>query len=185
MNATVLVGLILAATSAAAQETEAKKPPIVIETATAPGASLRYLTIPWGPATFADMETGGESFYAKRTWPFAELETKAPLSLEGTKVPAGNYALVFHPNTPDKQGMSLEVRRIAVPEFLQPGNVMTRTPEGETVAKVKVLFETTGETEPSLKVGLEPGKEGLALVVRYGNRKLVKELQAAGTAARP
>ena len=36
-----------------------------------------------------------------------------------------------------------------------------------------------------LKVGLEPDKQGLSLVVRYGNRKLVKELQAAGTAAKP
>jgi hypothetical protein len=177
--------LALLAVAAAAQETEAKKPPIVVETASAPGASLRYLTIPWGPATFADMETGGESFYAKRTWPFAQLETKAPLSLEGKSVPAGNYALVFHPNTPDKQGMSLEVRRIDVPEFLQPGNVMTKTPEGETVAKVPIRFETTGDSAPALKVGLEPEKDGLALVVRYGNRKLVKELQAAGAAAKP
>jgi hypothetical protein len=185
MSAAFAVLLLFRAGPGVAQAEEPKKPPIVIDTASAPGVTARYLTIPWGPATFADMEAGGESFYAKRTWPFAQLETKATLALEGTKVPPGNYALVFHPNTPDKQGMSLEVRKIDVQEFLQPGNVMTRTPEGETVARVPVRFETTADTEPALKVELEPGKDGLALVVRYGNRKLVKELVATGAAARP
>ena len=188
MTSLVLLALLQAPAPAASPSPSpgaAARPAITIQTATAPGLTVSYLTAPWGPQTFAAMERAQEGFYNRRTWPFARLESTKALSLDGTTVPPGNYALVFHPNTPDKQGMSLEVRRIAVPEFLQPGNVMTRTPEGETVAKVPIRFETTGETEAALKVGLEPDKNGLALVVRYGNRKLVKELQAAGTAAKP
>jgi hypothetical protein len=180
MTMTVLVAFVMGVASPPVQEPEPKKPPIVIETVSAPGVTVRHLTIPWGPSTFADMEAGGESFYAKRTWPFARLETTIALGLDGTKIPPGNYALVFHPNTPDHQGMSLEVRKIAVEEFLQPGNVMTRTPEGETLLRVPIRFDTTPDTEPTLKIQLEPGKERLALVVRYGNRRLVKELTTAG-----
>ena len=179
-----LAALLLLPTSAFVQAAQPPKPPIVIETVDAPGVVVRYLTIPWGPATFADMEAGGESFYAKRTWPFARLTTDVPLALEGTKVPPGNYALVFHPNTPDHQGMSLEVRRIEGEEFLQPGNVMTRTPEGETLLRVPIRFETTPETEPSLKIDLE-SKKRLALVVRYGNRRLVEELTRGERAGKP
>jgi hypothetical protein len=122
------------------------------------------------------MERGGESYYAKRTWPFARLETTKPASIEGTKIPPGNYALVFHPNTPDQKGMSLEVRKIDVPEFLVPGNVMTRTPEGEEVARVPTAFETGGETVPALLVELQPRDGGARLVIRYGDRRLTKEL---------
>ena len=109
---------------------EAARPVIEKKTATSGGVTVHFLSIPWGPNTFAAMEKGGESFYAKRTWPFARMETRVPVTLEATTLPPGNYALVFHPNTPDNKGMSLEVRKIPVDEFLVPGNVLTKTPGG-------------------------------------------------------
>jgi len=155
---------------------EAARPRITLESASAPSLAVQYLTIPWGPNTFAAMERPGDSFYNRRLWPFAQLTTEAAVSLDGTKIPPGRYALVFHPNTPDDQGMSLEVRKIGA-DFLQPGNVMTPAPEGETVLRVPVRFETVPDTAPALAIALARGKEATALTVRYGDRRLVKELR--------
>jgi hypothetical protein len=155
---------------------EVERPKVEKKSVSLGGIAIHFLTIPWGPNTFADMERGGDSFYAKRTWPFARMETSVPVTIEGTKLPPGNYALVFHPNTPDNQGMSLEVRRIAVPEFLVAGNVMTKTPEGETVARGPAVFEPVKETTPALAVELVPAPDGASCVIRYGDRKLVKPL---------
>ena len=155
---------------------EGERPVIEKKTASASGITVHFLTIPWGPNTFAAMEKGGESFYAKRTWPFARMETTVSVTLEGTKLPPGNYALVFHPNTPDNQGMSLEVRKIAVEEFLVAGNVMTKTPEGKTAATSTAAFETVGETVPALLIELLPATGRASLLIRYGDRRLVKTL---------
>ena len=155
---------------------EADRPVIEKKTATTGGVTVHFLTIPWGPNTFAAMEQGGDSFYAKRTWPFARLETKVPVTLEATTLPPGHYALVFHPNTADNKGMSLEVRKIAVEEFLVPGNVMTKTPEGETMSRSAASFETVAETVPALALELKAGGQGASLVIRYGDKRLAKEL---------
>lgn len=173
-----LLALLALGAVALAQEPkeEEKKPAVTIERAAAGPVSVRYLKIPWGPNTFADMQRGGQSFYAHRTWPFAHLELKAPVTLEDTKLPAGHYALVFHPNTPDNQGMSLEVRKIRVSEFLEEGNVMTPTPSGESLWKGPARFDLQALTSPHLLVEVAPGKGGVDLIVQYGDYRLVKSL---------
>jgi hypothetical protein len=174
----ILVALLPPGPGPLAQEppAEEKKPAITIESATADRVTVHYLKIPWGPNTFAAMQKGGDSFYARRTWPFARLELRAPVTLEGTRIPAGNYALVLHPNTPDNQGMSLEVRKIKLPEFLEPGNVMTPTPSGESLWKGPVQFDLAAGTSPHLTINLALGKGGVALIVQYGDYQLVKDL---------
>jgi hypothetical protein len=160
----------------APQQTEAPKAPVVIQVSTAGPVTVKSLSLPWGPNTFMAMESPGESFYNKRTWAFAQMETTAPLTLYGATIPAGNYALVFHPNTTENKGMSLEIRRIAVASFLEPGNVMTRTPEGETVWKAPIRFQTSTDVAPALKVDVSGPTNGkLSLVVRYGSRTLARE----------
>jgi len=176
MTPTLLALSLLALTVPQQAAPEADHPVIEKKTATTGGVTVHFLTIPWGPNTFAAMEHGGDSFYAKRTWPFARMETKVPVTLEATTLPPGNYALVFHPNTADNKGMSLEVRKILVEEFLVPGNVMTKTPEGETVSRSAAAFETVAETVPALALDLQAGGRGASLVIRYGDRKLAKEL---------
>ena len=165
------------AQAGAATPAEPKRPPIVIQSASSGPVTVHYLNVPWGPNTFAAMEKPGDSFYNKRRWPFARLETTKALTLEGTSIPAGNYALVFHPNSPDDAGMSLEVRRIAVPEFLQAGNVMTAAPEGEPVWKGPVHFAVSPETLPALGIELLREGAGVNLTVRYGDRRLVVVLK--------
>jgi len=156
---------------------EPKRPPIVIQSAASGAIGVHYLNIPWGPNTFAGMEKAADGFYNKRAWPFARLETKSASTIDGKSLPPGNYALLFHPNTLENAGMSLEVRRIAEGEFLQPGNVMTPAPEGETMLRIPVRFETVPDTAPALAIGLLPGKNATSLTVRYGDRRLVKELR--------
>jgi hypothetical protein len=152
------------------------RPSITIQTATAPGLTVSYLTAPWGPLTFAAMERAQEGFYNRRTWPFARLESTRALSVNGTALPPGNYALVFHPNTPDNAGMGLEIRKIAPGEFLQTGNVMTATPEGETVWQGRIHFDAVDTTEPALRVELKAEAKATRLVVRYGDRRLERLL---------
>lgn len=176
MNAASAVALTLLA-GPGQEPAEPVRPAIEKKVVQAGPVTLHYLTVPWGPNTFAAMERGGDSFYAKRTWPFARMETTLSVTLERQTLPAGNHALVFHPNTPDNKGMSLEVRRIAVEEFLVPGNVMTRTPEGETVAQTPAVFETEGETAPTLLIELQAALDGARLLIRYGDRRLVRELR--------
>jgi hypothetical protein len=176
MTALVPIVISLALAQAAPAEEAPRKPAITIQSATAPGVKVFYLNAPWGPNTFAAMEKPGEGFYNKRTWPFARLETTRAISIAGTSVPAGNYAIVFVPNTADDKGMSVELRKLTVPEFLQPGNVMTPTPEGPTVWQEPARFERTETTEPALKIDLAPHMAGTKLVVRYGDRRLVRDL---------
>lgn len=156
---------------------EPKRPAIVIQSASAGPISVYYLNIPWGPNTFAGMERAADGFYNRRAWPFARLETESAATIDGKRLPAGNYALLFHPNTLEDAGMSLEVRKIAAGEFFQPGNVMTPAPEGETMLRAPVRFETVPETAPALAIELRPEKDATALSVRYGDRRLVKELR--------
>lgn len=164
--------------AATAEASPAARPdPVTIRSVEAGELKVFFLNAPWGPQTFAMMERGGDSFYNKRTWPFARLETRRAFTLEGTQVPPGNYALVFHPNPPTNEGMSLEVKKIEVPEFLQDGNVMVRTPEGVTIYKAPIRFDTATSTAPALKIELAPEKGAVTLKVQYGDRLLIKQLQ--------
>ncbi len=161
----LLLPFALVASVAVAQEGE-RKPPAIQKVETA-GAAVYFLDLPWGPQTFAMMEKG--------TWPFARLEAKKPLTLGNAKLAAGNYALVFHPN--QGQGMALEVLKVADGEFLQAGNAMTKTPEGQSVHKEPASFEATQDTLPALAISLDKAKDGQTLVVRYGNRKLTRDIK--------
>jgi hypothetical protein len=169
----VVLALLATASVAAQEPTPA---PIVIRTATVPGVELRFLSLPWGPETLAMMERGEESYYTKRTWPFARLTTSVPMALDGTALAPGNYALVLHPNDPSNRGLSLEVLKIAPGEFLQQGNPLTRTPPGQSVYKAPVRFETAERNATVLDVELEPSADAVLIRVHYGNRILEKEL---------
>jgi len=178
MVPTLLVTLLLAQAAPPPGDTAPPsegQPKITIHKAEGPDAEVFYLSIPWGPNTFAAMQSPGNGFYNRRSWPFARLATKTALKLDGVEIPAGNHALVFHPNTSDDAGMSLEVRQIDVAEFLEEGNAMTRTPEGETVWRAPVRFDTAAGTTPALKIEILPEAGGFRLKVQYGDRWTSKE----------
>ena len=165
------VALTAFATIVTAQET----PDLEIHHSEAGGVTVRFLNIPWGPQTFAAMERPGEGFYSDRTWPFARLESEVAVSIGEAELPAGNYALVFHPNK--GQGMVLEAVKIGLGEFLRAGNIMTKTPEGESVYKSPAIFELLDETLPTLDVSLAAVEDEITLLVAYGNRRLQRTLK--------
>lgn len=165
----------VALTAFASVVTAQQAPDLEIHHSEAGGVTVRFLNIPWGPQTFSAMEHPGDGFYSDRTWPFARLESEVAVSIGEAELPAGNYALVFHPNK--GQGMVLEAVKIAPGEFLQAGNIMTKTPEGESAYKSLAIFELVEETLPALDVSLTAGETGIALRVAYGNRRLQRTLK--------
>lgn len=165
----------IAAAPLAAQTPE--RPPVAIRSVEAAGVKLFFQNLPWGPQTFATMESANDSFYNKRSWPFARLETPAPLKLDGTSLAPGNYALVFNPASTEHPAMSFEVLKLAPGEFFQEGNPMTRTPPGESVFKGPVTFERASDTRPALDVALEEASGALNLKVAYGDRRLTKRFE--------
>ncbi len=173
-----VLGLALALPAAAQHEAgEGERPAVRLQVVDLADAKLVFQNVPWGPQTFATMESPSDSFYNKRTWPFARLETRRPLKLEGQSLPAGNYALVFVPASSERPDMSLEVLKVAAGEFFQEGNPMTRTPAGESVFKAPVRFERVGTSVPALDVKLAPAGNALVLDVAYGDRRLSRRFE--------
>jgi len=75
--------------------------------------------------------------------------------------------------------MTLELRRVTGREFLVDPPAMAAPPPGETVYKRAAEFTSGGEMAPVLDLTVASWNEGSLLTVRWGNRKLVKELPRA------
>jgi hypothetical protein len=136
-----------------------------------PGFGIRFVDFHWQPELFDAMEKGGSTMpEAKRNWMLARIVTEAPFTLEGTKVPVGNYALALWPNL-DGKGLAIELRKVDMRTVLEV-NVMAPAPEGVTVYKGSARFETVAETAPRLDIRVTGGDKAVNLEVRYGNRRL-------------
>ena len=72
--------------------------------------------------------------------------------------------------------MTLELRRVGSREFLVDPPAMADPPAGETVYKKPVTFAPGAEPAPALDLTIATWDGGSLLTIRYGNRKLVKEL---------
>jgi len=136
-----------------------------------PGIEMRFVDFHWRPELFEAMEKGGSAIpEAKRNWMLARIVTETPFTLEGTKVPAGNYALTLWPNL-DGKGLAIELRRVDMGTIIER-NAIAPAPKGETIYKGAARFETEAETAPRLDVRLTGGDKAVNLEVRYGNRRL-------------
>lgn len=151
-----------------------------IQTTTFDVATLRdavtisYLNLPWGEATFGYIEHGTKgSYYGERTWPFAQLETKVALTLDGTRINPGQYALVITPGA-DVKPMSLSIVPFEGPTFLKPGNIFSPTPKGMALYNRDISFQTFDGLADHMKIDAVATPTGFDLVVNYGNRKLAK-----------
>jgi hypothetical protein len=137
-------------------------------------AAFSYLDFPWGEVTFGYIEKGTKgNYYGERTWPFAQLNTKTALTLEGAKIAPGQYALVITPGGEDKP-MSLSVISFVGPTFLKPGNIFSPAPKGTSVYTKDVSFQTVDTSFDHMKIETVGTATGFDLVVIYGNRRLVK-----------
>ncbi len=137
----------------------------------ASGLEVRFPSYPWRPDVFQGFEAGGA---AVRSWAFARLVVSSYFTIDGTKLYPGHYALVLNPKT-GALPMTLELRRVDNREFLAEPPAMPPPPAGETVYKAPVTF-APAEPTPVLDLTLASWSDGALLTIRYGDRKLAKEL---------
>jgi hypothetical protein len=141
----------------------------------ASGAEVEFVDHPWRPDVFASLESGGTAPERPRAWAFARLTTSWYLSIDGTVVPPGRYVMVLTPKTGDLP-MTFELRRGDGREIFADLAAMATPAGGETVYKSAASFATGVEPVPVLDITLAGWSDGIVLTVRYGNRKLTKEL---------
>ena len=141
----------------------------------APGAQAEFVDYPWRPDVFATMESGGTVPEGQRSWAFARLATSEYFAIDGKVIPPGRYVLALTP----KMGslpMTLEVRRGDGRELFADPGVMSPPPVGEVVYKAPAAFVASADPVPALDVTLTGWGDGVALTIRYGDRKLTKDL---------
>jgi hypothetical protein len=146
---------------------------LFMHSATVPGVEIRWVDYHWQPAIFAAMEKGTRAIpEATRNWVVVRLILDdRPLTLEGVKVPVGNYALALWPNL-DGKGMAVEIRRVDMRELYPNLDAMAPAPRGETVYKGPARFEAATPSAPRFEASLTEGKGTVVLTVRYGDRTL-------------
>ena len=142
-----------------------------------PGVEIRFVDYHWRPALFEAMESGkGDIPEAKRNWVLVRVVLDSrPLTLEGTRLPVGNYALALWPNL-DGKGMQVEIRRVDMRDLYLNPNAIAPLPPGETVYKGPARFETMGAVQERLDVELAEANGVVELVLRYGDRRLALKL---------
>lgn len=147
-----------------------------LPTAEANGVKIVYQPLPYNPHHFAAVEHGIADRPAfKHSWFVAHVATTVPLTLEGTAMPPGNYAVVFHPKR-DERGMLMEVRKIPAGHALRR-QVIAAVPEGTVVYSAPVKWSVTDETLPRLTVSVNATSHGRRVTFHTGNRILVMELK--------
>jgi len=142
------------------------------------GAEVEFVDHPWRPDVFAAFESGGTASEGQRAWALARLTTSWYLGIDRTLLLPGRYVLVLTPKAGDLP-MSLELRRGDGREIFADLSVMSPPVGGETVYKSAATFATGPDPVPALDITLAGWNDGIVLTVRYGNRKLTRELARA------
>jgi hypothetical protein len=172
MATTTLAVLALLA-QAPAQAPKEPARDLFMHTERVPGVEIRFVDYHWQPAIFEAMEKGtGAVPEATRNWVVVRviLGTR-PLTLEGVKLPVGNYALALWPNL-DGKGMAVEMRRVDMREVYPNVNAMAPAPKGETLYKGPARFQPLSPAAPRFDVSLAEGDGTVVLTLRYGDRRL-------------
>jgi hypothetical protein len=145
----------------------------------ASGVEAQFVGYPWRPDVFQTMESGGTAPEGQRSWAFARLATSSFFAIDGKVIPPGRYVLALTPKT-GSLPMTLEVRRGEGREIFADANAMAPPPPGETVYKAPATFAAGAEPVPALDLTLAGWSDGATLTIRYGDRKLTKDLVRAG-----
>jgi hypothetical protein len=124
------------------------------------------------------MESGGGAPEGQRSWAIARLATSSYFAIDGKVILPGRYVLALTPKT-GSLPMTLEVRRGDGREIFADVTAMAPPPGGETVYKSPAVFATGAEPVPALDLTLTRWDDGVTLTIRYGNRKLTKDLVRA------
>lgn len=120
------------------------------------------------------MEKGSTSVpEARRNWVIARIVLEQrPLTLRGTRLPVGNYALTWWPNL-DGKGMAIEMRKVDMRTVFPDVNAVAAAPRGETFYKGPALFEMASPLVERFDATLAEEGGTVTLTIRYGDRRLL------------
>jgi hypothetical protein len=164
------------AASAARAPAVADQKPLALETIEVNGLKVRYRRIPCRPAASPDAAAAAVPD-GRHPWLIALLQLADPVTLEGARMEAGDYALVCHPGGRAAQVPTVEIRSIRIPELI-PDDPMVLGPfEGETLYRAPVQFDLARGTTPHLTIRLTLRRGRVTLDVRYGDWAVVKEFR--------
>jgi len=166
------LSIVVAAMAPALSAPQAPSGGPAIHKEKASGVEVQFVKTPWQPAVFQALEEGGPE---ARSWAFARLLTQAPFTIDEKPLFPGHYVLVLNPKT-GSLPMTLELRKVDNREIFADANVMAAPSGGETAYKVPAAFVVSPDSTPVLDLTLAGWPDGVSLTIRYGNRRLAKDL---------
>ncbi len=169
---TTILGVVLALGMQAGIPKEPAKD-LFMHSLNVPGVEVRFVDYHWHPDLFDAFEKGANIPEAKRNWVIARVVlNNRPLTLGGTRVAVGNYALSLWPNL-DGKGLAIELRRVDMREVYPNLNALAPAPKGETVYKAGVVFDKVSPTAERMGMTLVDAAGKVALTINWGDRRLV------------
>jgi hypothetical protein len=137
-----------------------------------PGIEVRFVDWHWRPELFAAMEKSGSKVpEAQRNWGVLRLVNDGALTIEKTRLRAGNYGVALWPSK-DGQGLSFEIREIDMRLVYAP-DPFAPLPDGKTMWKGPANFETVSDTAERFVASLAEDAGKVNVTIRYGNRRAV------------
>ncbi|HVO09502.1 MAG TPA: hypothetical protein VMX54_02000 [Vicinamibacteria bacterium] len=138
-----------------------------------PNVEVRFVDYHWQPALFAAMQQGSADVpEARRDWVVARvIIEQRPMTLEGKRLPVGNYALTLWPSL-DGQGMAYELRQVDMREVYPDLNAMAPAPRGETHYKGPARFAPSSPPAERLTVTATEQQGAILLTISYGDKQL-------------
>jgi len=146
---------------------------LFMHSARVPNVEVRFVDYHWHPALFEAMQKGSPDVpLAQRDWVVARvILEQRPMTLEGKRLPVGNYALTLWPNL-DGKGMAYELRQVDMREVYPDLNAMAPAPRGETHYKGPARFAASAPTAERLKVTATEEQGAVLLTISYGDKQL-------------
>ncbi|HXY38306.1 MAG TPA: hypothetical protein VEQ10_01470 [Vicinamibacteria bacterium] len=172
----VLVALLAAAQAPAGIPKRAAKD-LFMHSARVPNVEVRFVDYHWHPALFEAMQKGSPDVpEARRDWVVARvIIEQRPMTLEGKRLPVGNYALTLWPNL-DGKGMAYELRQVDMREVYPDLNAMAPCPRGETQYKGPAVFAPSSPPSERLRVTTTEAQGAVQLTISYGDKQLPVKL---------
>lgn len=167
----IVAGLLLLASSLAAQE-KSKNAPDFVKSVKAPGLDVRYLDFKWDEAAFDAMENGGAHPAAQRSWVLVRLMLQLEsLKWEDSKrIPVGSALLILNPRK-GAAGATFEIRHVDMREIFTDMNVIAEPPPDVSYRIAPAVWTRVDAVAPRLEAGLRERGNAFDLTLHYGNRQ--------------
>ncbi len=172
-----LLFAVLAAVQAPAEVPKHPAKDLFMHSTRVPNLEVRFVDYHWQPVIFEAMLKGSRDVpLAQRDWVVARvILEQRPMTLEGKRLPVGNYALTLWPNL-DGKGMAYELRQVDMREVYPDLNAMAPAPRGETHYKGPAGFVASVPFADRLKVTTTEQQGAVLLTISYGDKQLPVKL---------